>query len=276
MHTHKKARRMMIGGGGAAKAERLQLGGGMGLGGGWSKVVPAAVEGVVAVVGVGPGLGAAIARRFACERYIVAILSRDLDKLMKLAEEIVEKEKEAQVCAIRIDCADPKSIKEAFEAVNSLGAVEALVYNTNTPFPWPPPKFTDISAESFERSLVVPCVGAFHCVQQVIKGMVERGKGTLLFTGATASVRGGAGFSEIACGKFALRALAQSLAREYQPQGIHAAHVIIDGRIGRSQETEDDTTINPDAIAEVYWQVHKQHKSAWTQELDLRPFSEKF
>ncbi|XP_024365403.1 uncharacterized protein [Physcomitrium patens] len=270
----KKQRRMI---GGASKMERQQLGGGLGGGLGWNKVVPNASEGVVAVVGVGPGLGAAIARRFARERYIVAILARDLDKLMKLAEEIVEKENEAQVCAIRIDCSDPKSVKEAFEAVNSLGSVEVLVYNPNTPFPWPPPKFTDITAESFERSVMVPCLGAFHCVQQVIKGMVEREKGTLLFTGATASIRGGAGFSEIACGKFALRALAQSLAREYQPQGIHAAHIIVDGKISSPRNQDmPDATMNPDAIAEVYWQVHKQHKSAWTQELDLRPFSEKF
>lgn len=105
--------------------ERQQLGGGLGGGLGWNKVVPNASEGVVAVVGVGPGLGAAIARRFARERYIVAILARDLDKLMKLAEEIVEKENEAQVCAIRIDCSDPKSVKEAFEAVNSLGSVRS-------------------------------------------------------------------------------------------------------------------------------------------------------
>jgi NADP-dependent 3-hydroxy acid dehydrogenase YdfG len=119
------------------------------------------------------------------------------EKLTKMAEDIVEKEKSGQVCAIRIDCGDSKSVKEAFEAVNSLGPVEALVYNTNTAFPWPPPKFTEINVESFQRSITIPCVGAFLCVQQVIQGMVERQKGTLLFTGATASMRGGAGFSGI-------------------------------------------------------------------------------
>lgn len=235
--------------------------------------------GVAVVVGVGPGLGLSIARRFAREKYTVAILSRDLEKLTKMAEDIVEKEKSGQVCAIRIDCADSKSVKEAFEAVNSLGPVEALVYNANTPFPWPPPKFTEINAESFQRSITIPCVGAFLCVQQVIQGMVERQKGTLLFTGATASMRGGAGFSEIACGKFALRALAQSLAREYQPQGIHVAHIIVDGIISSARYNtikEEDTMMKPDEIAEIYWHVHSQHKSAWTHELDIRPFSEKF
>ncbi|CAN5959249.1 unnamed protein product [Sphagnum jensenii] len=263
--------------------------------------------GVAVVVGVGPGLGLSIARRFAREKYTVAILSRDLEKLTKMAEDIVEKEKSGQVCAIRIDCADPKSVKEAFEAVNSLGPVEALVYNTNTPFPWPPPKFTEINVESFQRSITIPCIGAFLCVQQVIQGMVERQKGTLLFTGATASMRGGAGFSEIACGKFALRALAQSLAREYQPQGIHVAHIIVDGVISSARYStppppppppppalwntsqkifsrcfryntirEEDAMIKPDEIAEIYWHVHSQHKSAWTHELDVRPFSEKF
>jgi NADP-dependent 3-hydroxy acid dehydrogenase YdfG len=109
--------------------------------------------------------------------------------------------------------------------------------------------------------------------------MVERQKGTLLFTGATASMRGGAGFSEIACGKFALRALAQSLAREYQPQGIHVAHIIVDGIISSTRYNtirEEDAMMKPDEIAEIYWHVHSQHKSAWTHELDVRPFPEKF
>ncbi|XP_024519776.1 3-dehydrosphinganine reductase TSC10B-like isoform X1 [Selaginella moellendorffii] len=231
---------------------------------------------VTAVVGVGPGLGLSIARRFAREGYIVAILSRNLEKLMKLAEEIVEKEAKAQVAAIRIDCADGKSVKEAFEAVHSLGAVETLVFNTNTPFPWPPPKFTDVKPESFERSITVPIMGAFYCAQQVLPGMVERRKGSILFTGATASLRGSAGFAELACGKFGLRGLAQCLAREYQPQGIHVAHVVIDGMIASSQNANDQTGLNPDAVADSFWQLHCQDKSAWTMELDLRPFFEKF
>ncbi|KAH8952807.1 hypothetical protein BDL97_09G104700 [Sphagnum fallax] len=112
-----------------------------------------------------------------------------------MVEDIIEMEKSGQVCAICIDCANSKSVKEAFEAVNSLGPVEALVYNANMLFPWPPPKFTQINAESFECSTTIPCVGAFLCIQQVIQDMVEWQKGTLLFTGATASMCAGAGFS---------------------------------------------------------------------------------
>ncbi|BBN01312.1 hypothetical protein MPTK1_2g06390 [Marchantia polymorpha subsp. ruderalis] len=237
---------------------------------------------VAAVVGVGPGLGLAIARKFARQGYTVAILARNYDKLMKFAEQIVEKEASGQVAAIRIDCSDSKSIKDAFEAVNSLGTVEVLVYNTNTPFPWPRPRFLDVSADSFERNINVSCVGAFHCVQQVLKGMLDRKKGTILFTGATASVRGSAGFSELACGKFALRGLSQSLARELHPQGIHVAHIIIDGMIRTNardsgvSSSEDEKRMSPDAIAEAYWQLHIQDRSAWSQEIDLRPFCEKF
>ncbi|CAM6083168.1 unnamed protein product [Calypogeia fissa] len=234
---------------------------------------------VAAVVGVGPGLGLAVARKFARVGYVVAILARDYEKLTKFAEQLAG-EASAQVAAIRIDCSDAKSIREAFEAVNSLGPVEVLVYNTSGPFPWPPPKFTEITAEVFERSLTVSCVGAFHCVQQVVRGMIDRKCGTILFTGATGSIRGSAGFSQFAAGKFALRALGQSLARELQPQGIHVAHIIIDGVIRNKALggtfAVEEKTLSPDAIAEAYWQLHIQDKSTWTQELDLRPFSEKF
>ncbi|KAJ7570299.1 hypothetical protein O6H91_01G113900 [Diphasiastrum complanatum] len=195
---------------------------------------------------------------------------------MKFAEELVEKEAEAQVAAIRIDCSNSKSVTEAFEGVHSLGCVEVLVYNTNTPFPSPLSKFTNITAEAFQLSLTTPAMGAFYCVQQVLPGMLERKKGTIVFTGATASIRGGAGFSELACGKFALRALSQCLAREFHPQGVHVAHVIIDGIISTQRDKDDGKTLNANAIAEIYWQLHNQDKSAWTQELDLRPCCEKF
>lgn len=234
---------------------------------------------VAAVVGVGPGLGLAVARRFAREGYAVAILARDYDKLTKYAEQLAE-ESSAQVAAIRIDCADAKSIKEAFEAVNSFGTLEVLVYNPGGGFPWPPPKFIDIKADAFERSLNISCVGAFHCVQQVVRGMIERKRGTILFTGATGSIRGSAGFAQFAVGKFALRALGQSLARELHPQGIHVAHIIIDGHIRNEARggnfAVEEKSMSPDAIAETYWQLHVQDKSAWAQELDLRPFTEKF
>ncbi|XP_035545277.1 estradiol 17-beta-dehydrogenase 1-like isoform X2 [Juglans regia] len=192
----------------------------------------ASARGIAAIVGVGPKLGRSIARRFAHEGYTVAILARDLGRLSRFADEIAREEK-AQVFAIRIDCSDSKSVKEAFEGVLSLGFVEVLVYNAYKPaMSWNPINFTDVRIDSFEKSLAVSSVGAFHCAQQVLPGMVERGKGTILFTGCSASLNGIAGFSELCCGKFALRALSQCLAREFQPLGVHVAHVVIDGVVG--------------------------------------------
>lgn len=191
----------------------------------------AASKGIVAIVGVGPKLGRSVARKFAHEGHTVAILARDLGRLSRFADEIAREEK-AQVFAIRIDCSDTKSIREAFEGVLSLGFVEILVYNAYQPVPWLPTAFADLRLDAFEKSLAVSAVGAFHCAQQVLPGMVERGRGTILFTGCSASLNGIAGFSELCCGKFALRALSQCLAREFQPLGVHVAHVILDGVVG--------------------------------------------
>ncbi|KAK9670402.1 hypothetical protein RND81_13G199700 [Saponaria officinalis] len=246
---------------------------------------------IAAIVGVGPKLGRSIARKFAREGYTVAILSRDLERLSMYAEDIAREEK-TQVFAIRVDCSDGKSIKEAFEGVLSLGFVEVLVYNAAyQPFPRHPSNFTEVPVNSFEKSLAVSSVGAFHCAQQVLPGMVERAKGTILFTGCSGSLSGMAGFSELCCGKFALRGLSQCLTREFQPLGVHVAHVIIDGLVGaprmpsmmvRSPVTGEqqiggfvggDGLMDPDALAQTYWHLHLQDRSAWTQEIDLRPSS---
>ncbi|CAN6698391.1 unnamed protein product [Malus baccata var. baccata] len=221
--------------------------------------------------------------------YTVAILARDLGRLSKFADEIAREEK-AQVFAIRIDCSESRSVREAFEGVLSLGFVEVLVYNAyQQPPNWHPTNFTDIRLDSFEKSLAVSSVGAFHCAQQVLPGMVERGRGTILFTGCSGSLKGIAGRSELCCGKFALRALSQCLSMEFQQQGIHIAHVIIDGVIGPPREGQSsssasqrtttlgttrlgvDAIMDPDAVAQTYWQLHVQDRSAWTQEIDLRP-----
>ncbi|KAH7520146.1 hypothetical protein FEM48_Zijuj08G0113400 [Ziziphus jujuba var. spinosa] len=207
-------------------------------------------RGIAAIVGVGPKLGRSIARKFAHEGYTVAILARDLGVL-------------------------------------SLGFVEVLVYNAYQPMCWNPTNFTDIRLDSFEKSLAVSSVGAFHCAQQVLPSMVERGRGTILFTGCSASVSGIAGYSELCCGKFALRALSQCLAREFQPMGVHVAHVIIDGVIGpprgaSSSERKSvgeqgvDGSMDPDALAQTYWHLHVQDRTAWTQEIDLRPSTPRF
>ncbi|KAK8694746.1 hypothetical protein V6N13_072291 [Hibiscus sabdariffa] len=246
-------------------------------------------KGIAAIVGVGPKLGRSIARKFAHEGYTVAILARDLGRLSRFADEIAREEK-AQVFAIRIDCSDSVSVREAFEGVLSVGFVEVLVYNAYQSVSWHPTNFTDIKVESFEKSLAVSSIGAFLCVQKVLPGMVERGKGTILFTGCSASLNGTAG-----CGKFAMRALSQCLAREFQPLGIHVAHIIIDGIIGSprgrglfgGQEQESGRVggevgavpvmmMDPDALAQTYWHLHVQDRSAWTQEIDLRPSITRF
>ncbi|XP_058228447.1 uncharacterized protein LOC131336575 isoform X2 [Rhododendron vialii] len=252
---------------------------------------------IAAIVGVGPNLGRSIARKFAHEGYTVAILARDLGRLSRFADEIAREEK-SQVFAIRIDCSDSRSVREAFEGVLSLGFVEVLVYNAYQPIPPVPTNFADIRIDAFEKSLAVSSVGAFHCAQQVLPGMVERGRGTILFTGCSASLNGIAGFSELCCGKFALRGLSQCLAREYQGLGVHVAHVIIDGIVGspRGPSTSQqrlltgenhhqqhrhqqgggggggggDGSMDPDAVALTYWHLHNQDRTAWTQEIDLR------
>ncbi|CAL5372982.1 unnamed protein product [Camellia sinensis] len=199
----------------------------------------ASSRGIAAIVGVGPNLGRSIARKFAHEGYTVAILARDLGRLSRFADEIAREEK-AQVFAIRIDCSDSRSIREAFEGVLSLGFVEVFVYNAYQPVSsCHPSNFADIRLDAFEKSIAVSSVGAFHCSQQVLPGMVDRGRGTILFTGCSASLNGIAGYSELCCGKFALRGLAQCLAREFQPMGVHVAHVIIDGIVGSPSGTVD-------------------------------------
>ncbi|XP_065873453.1 uncharacterized protein [Euphorbia lathyris] len=244
----------------------------------------ASPKGIAAIVGVGPKLGRSIARKFAHEGYTVAILARDLGRLSRFADEIAREEK-SQVFAIRIDCSDSRSVREAFEGVLSLGFVEILVYNAYQSIPWLPTNFTDIRIDSFEKSMAVSSLGAFLCAQQVLPGMIDRGKGTILFTGCSASLNGIAGFSELCCGKFALRALSQCLAREFQPLGVHIAHVIIDGVVGpprgpsNSQRTSigeqniggSTNTMDPDSLAQTYWHLHVQDRSAWTQEIDLHP-----
>nr|CAB3483257.1 unnamed protein product [Digitaria exilis] len=247
-------------------------------------------RGIAAVVGVGPRLGSAVARKFASGGYTIAILSRDLgtsQKLSQLAEEIAQEAK-AQVFALRVDCADARSVREAFEGVLSLGPVEVLVYNAGEPTAAAddaaaaarPAPFLSVTPDAFHRSLAVSAAGAFHCAQQVIPGMVERGRGTIIFTGSSASLTGFAGYSDLSCGKFALRGLSQSLAREFQPAGVHIAHVIIDGVIGERRSTLRGSRAgagepaaagaDPDAVAQSYWHVHAQDKSAWTQEMDIR------
>jgi NAD(P)-dependent dehydrogenase (short-subunit alcohol dehydrogenase family) len=233
---------------------------------------------VAAILGVGPGLGAAVARRFAREGFTVAMMAREKEKLGTVREEI--EGAGGTALAVSTDATDAASVASSFDQVQEkLGSPEVFVYNAGA---FQMGGILELSPEQFDDCFRANCSGAFYGAQQVLPAMVEREQGTIILTGATAALRGSAKFAALATGKFGLRALAQSMAREFGPQGIHVAHVIIDGQINTPslRETQPDreehTTLSPDAIAETYWQLHVQDPTAWTLELDLRPAVETF
>jgi NAD(P)-dependent dehydrogenase (short-subunit alcohol dehydrogenase family) len=233
---------------------------------------------VAVVLGVGPGLGAAVAHRFAREGFAVALMARSEEKLTAIQTEI--EKGGGTALSISADATDPASMTSAFNQVQQqLGTPEVFVYNTGA---FQIGGILEITPQQFESNWKANCFGAFLGVQQALPAMVERGRGTILFTGATAALKGSARFAGLAVGKFGLRALAQSLAREFGHQGIHVAHIIIDGFIdtprvrGMAPDREKHTLVSPEAIAETYWQLYLQNETAWTLEIDLRPAVEKF
>jgi len=233
---------------------------------------------VAVVVGAGPGTGAAVARRFAAGGFDVAVSARSAEKLAPVAEEV--RAAGGRALEVPADATDEASVQAAFDHVReSWGDPEVLVYNAGA---FVPGGILDVTREQFVTAWNANCLGGLLSAQQVLPAMRDAGRGTVIFTGATASLRGSAFFSCLAVGKFGLRALAQSMARELGPQGVHVAHVIVDGMIdtervrGMVGDRPDEGFLKPDAIAESYWQLHVQHRSAWTHELDLRPFGEKF
>jgi NAD(P)-dependent dehydrogenase (short-subunit alcohol dehydrogenase family) len=233
---------------------------------------------VAAVFGVGPGLGAAVARRFAREGYTVALLARGEAASREVRADIQKEGGRAEV--FTADAGDAGSVSAAFARIRAeLGAPEVLVYNAGA---FHMASVLDLDPATFESAWRINCFGGFLCAREVLPAMLERGRGTVLFSGATASLRGGARFAGLAVGKFGLRALAQSLAREVGPRGIHVAHVVIDGVIdtprmrGMAPDRDTATMLSPEDLAETYWQLHRQAPSVWTQELDVRPASEKF
>jgi NAD(P)-dependent dehydrogenase (short-subunit alcohol dehydrogenase family) len=233
---------------------------------------------IAAVLGVGPGLGAAVARRFAGEGFAMALMARREESVAAVREEITDSGGKA--LSVATDATDPDSVAAAFERVRAeLGDPEVLVYNAGA---FQMGGVLEISPAKFDECFKANCAGAFYAARQVLPAMVEAGRGTVLLTGATASMRGSARFSALAVGKFGLRALAQSMAREFGPQGIHVSHVIVDGQINTpriqemSPDREDHTMLSPEAIAGTYWQLHSQDRTAWTLELDLRPAVESF
>jgi NAD(P)-dependent dehydrogenase (short-subunit alcohol dehydrogenase family) len=236
------------------------------------------------VVGVGPrrGLGAAIAHRFAREGFRVVILGRNADKLA-LAESHLRAH-HATVEAVVGDVTDEATVKRVVAQADAAGApLEVAVFNAGGNWP---KAFLDMDAEFLEGMWRVNALAGFYFAKAAIEAMLPRKRGTLLVTGASGSLRGKTAFGGFAQAKAALRALAQSAAREFGPQGIHVAHVVVDGAIDgeriatllpqlKSQKPEDGL-LDPDAIADAYWFLHQQHRSAWTHELDLRPWVEQW
>jgi len=228
---------------------------------------------VALVAGAGPGLGRALAQRFVKGGMRVALLARDAARLSAMAASIGPDAR-----ALPCDLADPDAVGAAFARVDrELGVPQCVVFNAGT---YRPGAVLDVRPEDFLQCWKVGCYAGFLVGQQAAVRMVERGSGSILFTGATASLRGSAGFVNLASPKFALRALAQSMARELGPRGVHVAHVIIDGQISAPDRQQSpaapDAQLDPSAIAESYWQLHVQPRSAWTLELDLRPWVERF
>jgi NAD(P)-dependent dehydrogenase (short-subunit alcohol dehydrogenase family) len=235
---------------------------------------------VALVIGAGDATGGAIARRFAREGYTACVTRRQADKLVPLVERIQADGGEAH--GFGSDARDEAAVIELMAQIErDIGPIEVMVFNigANVRF-----SVTDTTERVYRKVWEMAALAGFLTGREAAKAMLPRAKGTILFTGATASLRGSAGFSAFAGAKHALRALAQSMARELAPQGIHVAHVVIDGAIDtafiadnfpeRYALKEQDGILNPEDIAEAYWQLHRQPRSAWTFEMDLRPWSE--
>jgi len=237
---------------------------------------------VALIIGAGDATGGAIARRFAREGFTACVTRRDVEKLSTLKAAI---ETEGGTChAFGSDAREEDEAVKLFADIEAgIGPIEVCVFNIggNVRF-----GITETTARVYRKVWEMCAFAGFLAGREAARVMLPRQRGTIIFTGATASLRGGSGFSAFAGGKHALRALAQSMARELGPQGIHVAHSIIDGAIDtafiaerfpeRYAMKEQDGILDPNAIADAYWMLHTQPRSAWTHELDLRPWLEKW
>jgi NAD(P)-dependent dehydrogenase (short-subunit alcohol dehydrogenase family) len=239
------------------------------------------------VIGVGAerGLGAALCRRFASEGYHVLVAGRTASKIEPVAGAIRAAGGSAE--PIPTDATSEADVVRLFDRGMAPGAgydpADLVVFNAGNNRKL---DFRDLSAAQFEEFWRVGCFAGFLAGREAARRLVPLGRGTILFTGASGSLRGKPGFAHFAAAKAGLRALAQSMAREYGPQGIHVAHVVIDGGINGDrlvsrnplllEERGEDGLLGIDAIADSYWHIHRQKRSAWSQEIDLRPFKESF
>ncbi|MPZ75895.1 MAG: SDR family NAD(P)-dependent oxidoreductase [Deltaproteobacteria bacterium] len=229
---------------------------------------------IAVIVGAGPGLSASLARLFTKQGMKVALAARDNGKLDGIVEEIAGR-------AYPCDAVIPKDVDDLFNSVaRDMGEPNLVVYNASRRVHG---SITKVDPEEVLNAILVTCYGGFLVGQAAAKRMVPAGKGTILFTGASASIKGFPNSASFAMGKMGLTGLVQSLARELQPQNVHVAQVVIDG--GIYQPTRDperlksrgaDGWLDPDAIAQTYLNLHRQHRSAWASYIELRPWSEKF
>ncbi len=215
------------------------------------------------IVGAGSGLSASLARLLAAQGLSVALAARNPGKLDGLA-------RETGAQAFACDATQPAQVDELFAR---LGAPDLVIYNPSYRVRGP---LVGLEREEVKKTLLVTAYGGFLVGQAAAKRMLPRGTGAIFFTGASASVKGYAESAPFAMGKFALRGLAQSMARELSPRGIHVAHFVIDGRIGPQGGTQGDAQLHPDEIARNYLNVYRQGRSAWSWEIELRPWLEKF
>jgi NAD(P)-dependent dehydrogenase (short-subunit alcohol dehydrogenase family) len=232
------------------------------------------------IVGAGPGTGSAIARTFASAGYRVCVARRDAQQLQDLVNAIRSDGGDAH--AFGLDACNEAAVSECFEQIErTCGPLEIVVYNAAIGARRP---ITELSAGTFRRVWETDCFGAFLVGREAARCMLPRARGSIFFTGATAALRGGAEFAAFAAAKHGARALAQSMARELGPQGIHVAHIIVDGPIDGEfvrttfpalvADRPDDGLLDPEAIASNYLMLHNQPRNAWTHELDLRPWVE--
>ncbi|RZI41979.1 SDR family oxidoreductase [Herbaspirillum sp. HC18] len=236
----------------------------------------------VLVIGAGDATGGAIAKRFAREGLVACVTRRDANKLQSLVEEI--KAAGGEAYGFGSDARKEEEVIALVEQIErDIAPIEAMVFNIGANVPC---SILEETARKYFKIWEMACFSAFLTGREVAKRMVVRGRGTILFTGATAGMRGSANFAAFSGAKFALRSLAQSMARELGPKNIHVAHVVVDGAIDtafirdtfpeRYALKDQDGILNPDHIANNYWHLHTQPRDAWTHELDLRPWIEKW
>lgn len=237
-----------------------------------------------AVIGAGDYIGAAIAKRFAAEGYTVVVGRRSEEKLAPLKAEI---EAAGGACVARaLDARKEEDITAFLAAAEAVAPLEVVIFNVGANVRFP---LLETTERVFRKVWEMACYGGFLTGREAARIMLPRGRGSIFFTGATASVRGGAGYAAFASAKAGLRAMTQSMARELGPQGIHVAHLVIDAGVDTAfvrdrikeargaaalENLPPDTLMNPSSIAEAYWRLHTQTRDAWTFELDLRPFAE--